>query len=241
MEYTNIGQSAAFDLNNNQLQVLLSGKFGDGCLSTPKSCKDNSLYSSNCIYEEYIDFKIHLLGDLVSNKSFLAKNGYSGKPIWRFYTHVNKDITTIKNMSIEETLNLIDDLGIALWFYDDGSLHKTKLFYNLNTQAFSEEINRDLFVPFFAKFGITAKPTIERKKDGREFWYLRIGKYDGAYEISSILNKYFVSCYSYKIWSSETIQNWSKLQEQLKSMGNPTLSTRKLSNMLKKIEEDCKI
>ena len=42
---TNNGQSAALNLSNEQIQVLLTGKFGDGCLSTPKSCVDNSLYS----------------------------------------------------------------------------------------------------------------------------------------------------------------------------------------------------
>lgn len=140
-------------------------------------------------------------------------------------------------MSVEEALSYMDDLGIALWFYDDGSMHKTKLFYNLNTQAFSEEINRDVFVPFFQKFNIYAKPTIERKKDGREFWYLRISKYEGAYEISQILNKYYVGCYNYKIWSSETIQNWSKMQEYLKSENKSQCSNRMKSSILKKIEQ----
>lgn len=231
------GQSAALNLSNEQLQVILTGKFGDGCLSTPKTCIDNSLYSSNCIHEEYVDFKMKLLGDLAGSKSCIAKNGFSKKPIWQFHTHVNPEITKIKNMDIENALELVDDLGVALWFYDDGSLHKTKLFYNLNTQAFSEEINRELFVPFLSKFNIKAIPTIERKKDGREFWYLRIGKYDGAYEISEILNKYPVECYRYKIWSSETIQNWSKLQEQLKSTGEFNCSTRKKASLLKKIEQ----
>ena len=214
---TNNGQSAALNLSNEQIQVLLTGKFGDGCLSTPKSCVDNSLYSSNSIHEEYVDFKIKLLGNLASKKSRISSNGYAKTPIWQFYTHVSPDITKIKNMDIETALNLMDDLGVALWFYDDGSLHKTKLFYNLNTQAFSQEINQDLFVPFLSKFGIFAKPTIERKRDGREFWYLRISRYEGAYEITQLLNKYPVHCYNYKVWSSETIQNWSKLQEQLKS------------------------
>lgn len=238
---TNNGQSAALNLSNEQLQVLLTGKFGDGCLSTPKTCKDNSMYYSNCIHEEYIDFKIKLLGDLVSSKSFIKSNGYSKTPIWQFYTHVNSEITKIKNMSIEEGLNLMDDLGVALWFYDDGSLHKSKLFYNLNTQSFSREINEDLFIPFLKKFDINAKTTIERKKDGREFWYLRIGKYDGAFEISTILNKYPVNCFNYKIWSSETIQNWSKLQEELKSTNNLNCSTRKKSAILKRIEEQSKL
>ena len=167
----------------------------------------------------------------------MAKNGYAQKPIYRLYTHVDPDIQLIGNMSIEEGLNLMDDLGLAIWFYDDGSLHKTDLFYNLNTQAFSEEVNRDLFVPFLKNFGIIAKPTIERKKDGREFWYLRIGRYDGAYEISQILNKYPVNCYNYKVWSSETIQNWSKLQEWLKNNNGLNFSTRKKSNILRKIEK----
>ena len=195
------------------------------------------MYSTNCIHEEYIDYKIKLLGDLVSNKSFIDKNWYNQTPIYRFYTHVNPDITKIKNMSIEEALTLMDDLGLALWFYDDGSLHKNKLFYNINTQAYSEEVNRELFVPFLKKFNINAVPTVERKKDGREFWYLRIGKYDGAYEISQILNKYPINCYNYKVWSSETIQNWSKLQEWLKSSGNLNFSSRKQASILRKIEK----
>lgn len=236
-ESTNNGQSAALNLSNEQLQVIVSGKFGDGCISTPKTCADNSYFRTNCVYEEYIDFKMKLLGDLVSNKNFTKENGYSKTPIYSCYTHVNPDITTIKNMDIESSLNLLDDLGLALWFYDDGSLHKTKLFYNLNTQDFSEEINRDLFVPFLEKFNIHAKPTIERKKDGREFWYLRIGRYDGAYEISKILDKYRVNCFDYKIWSSETIHNWSKLQEQLKSTGKMNCSTRAKAVLLKKIEQ----
>lgn len=238
MNDTKNGQSAALGLSNEQLQVILTGKFGDGCLTTPKTCVDNSLYSTNCIYEEYIDFKIQLLGDLVSNKNSRINSGYTKKLIWYFTTHVHPGITAIKDMDIESALNLLNELGIALWFYDDGSLHKTKLFYNLNTQAFSEEINRDLFVPFFEQYNIKAKPTVERKKDGKEYWYLRIGRYDGAYEVSKILNKYPVSCFNYKIWSSETIQNWSKLQEQLKSVDDKNLSTRKLSAMLKKIENE---
>lgn len=233
---TNNGQSAALNLSNEQLQVILTGKFGDGCLSTPKTCVDNSIYSSSCIHEEYVNFKMKLLGNLASSKSCVQENGYSKKPIWQFHTHVNPDITRIKNMSIEECLNLMDELGVALWFYDDGSLHKTKLFYNLSTHSFTKEVNEELLVPFLNKFNINAKTTIERKKDGREFWYLRIGRYDGAYEISQILNKYYVNCYDYKIWSPETIQNWSKLQEELKRTDRMNVSTRSKSAILKKVE-----
>lgn len=232
-----IGQSAALNLNNEQLQVLLTGKFGDGCLVVPRSENSNSYYSTNCIHKEYLEFKQKLLGDLANSINYVEHNGFAQKPIYRMSTSAKSSITQIRNMSVEEALSYMDDLGIALWFYDDGSMHKTKLFYNLNTQAFSEEINRDVFVPFFQKFNIYAKPTIERKKDGREFWYLRISKYEGAYEISQILNKYYVDCYNYKIWSSETIQNWSKMQEYLKSENKSQCSNRMKSSILKKIEQ----
>lgn len=67
---------------------------------------------------------------------------------------------------------------------------------------------------------------------------LLTGKFgDGAYEISNILNKYPVDCYNYKVWSSETILNWSKMQEYLKSTDNLNCSTRKKAVILKKIEQ----
>ena len=100
IECTINGKSAALNLSNEQLQVLVSGKFGDGCLSTPKTCVDNSMYSTNCIHKEYIDYKGKLLGDLTSKSNLLLNNGYAEKPIWCLHTHVSPDITTIKNMNI---------------------------------------------------------------------------------------------------------------------------------------------
>lgn len=134
--------------------------------------------------------------------------------------------------SIEKALSLLDELGIAMWFYDDGSLHNSKLFYNLNTHEFSKELQEDLFIPFFNKYNIYPKITKEVKKDGRIFYYLRISKFEGSYEISNILNKCPVNCYKYKVWSSETIQKWSKLQVELKNQGIG-VSNKRFSELLK--------
>ena len=49
------GQSAVTQLSNNQLQVLLTGKFGDGCLlKNPHNL--NYHYSTCSIHKEYIEF-----------------------------------------------------------------------------------------------------------------------------------------------------------------------------------------
>lgn len=200
-----------------QLQVFLASQLGDGCIT--KTNSNSFYYSTNCKFEEYIDFKHTLLGDMFKKKSLLQENGFSKTPIYVMRSKSSSQLCNIKQMSISDVISKLDELGIALWFYDDGSLHQRNLFYNLNTHKFSKDIQENVFIPFFNELGIYPTLRVERKKDGRVFYYLTIGKYDGAMKISQILSKYPVNCYSYKRWSSETIQKWSKLQEELKSEG----------------------
>ena len=61
-------------LSNEQLQVFLSGRLGDGCITTTNT--NSTYYSTNCKYEEYIDFKISLLGNLYKSKSYNECNGF---------------------------------------------------------------------------------------------------------------------------------------------------------------------
>lgn len=218
------------NLTNNQIQVLLTGTFGDGCIRLEKS--GTSVYITNCIHKEYIDYKSKLLEDLWSSNSSNINMGYKQNMIYHCRSKADIRITKIHNLSIEEKLSLFDELGLALWFYDDGSLHKRCNFFNLNTHAFSEEVHKDLLVPFFENLGM--KPLIlkDRKKDGREFSYLYFAKHRGTYEIMKILEKYPIDCFKYKLWSSETIQKWSKLQAELKSKGIENISPRKFTNIL---------
>lgn len=233
---TNNGQSAALHLTEEQIQVLLTGKFGDGCfVQTPNQV----YYGACCIHEEYIKFKAHLLGDLTSKITVIENNGYKKRPIYRLFTSADPRVCLIADESLEDSLNRMNDLGLALWIYDDGSKHKDKDFYQINTQKYSKDVLESMFVPFLkTKFNITAIPTVERKKDGREFWYLRVSKYCGADIINSTLQKYPVECFKYKMWGSETIQKWSKLQEELKSedIDIYSLNPRAISALLKKIE-----
>lgn len=232
-------QSAASNLSNKQYQVLLTGKFGDGCLHKNKGWNANFIYTTNSINKEIVEFKINLLGELAAKSKIkeTINRGFKQNTIYTGHSITSSIITDFYNEDWKESLEKMDELGLALWFYDDGSLHKTKLFYNLNTQKFSKEENEYIAEFLKRRWNIIAIPTIERKADGREFWYLRIRKYEGAFIISEILNKYYLNCYSYKIISSETIQKWSKLQEKLKSTGKDIkeFHPRTLTSMLNKI------
>lgn len=126
---------------------------------------------------------------------------------------------------------MLNELGIALWFYDDGSLHYKYGFFNLNTHEFSKEFQQDVLIPYFNNLGMKPKLLEEKKKDGRIFYYLYFGKHFGTFEIMEILQKYPIDCFKYKLWSSETIQNWSKLKTELKSR-NIEVTPRKFTNIL---------
>jgi hypothetical protein len=220
-------------INEEQEQIILCGKVGDEHLSKPATGKSNSLYITNCVHKEYVEYKKKILGDIAFEIKEVDNNGYKKGKIYTLSTKRLSYITSIQNKNLDYILDRLNEFGLAIWFYDDGSLHKSKLFYNLNTHKFDYSDNIKI-QKFLSKFSINSKITKEIKKDGREFYYQRIGKYDGAYVISKILNKYYISCYSYKIWSSETILKWSKLQEQLKST-NKVYTNHELGKIFCKI------
>lgn len=223
-------------LNDAQKQVILTSRLGDGCLYKERKML-NYYYVTNSKSLEYITFKKELLGNLVTeNIKYLAKNGYSQTYIYSLRSITNPAFKIIKNAPLENILNQLNDLGLALWFYDDGSLHKTKEYYNLYTNKFTLEEHENILVPYFENLGLIPKIRIDRKKDGRVFYYLSFSKYEGAYYITCILKKYLIEYYSYKIWSSETIQKWSKLQEELKSTNSFDLTSRQLSARMKNIK-----
>lgn len=225
-----MGNQQDYNLTNNQLQVLLSGYFGDGSITITENNK--GIFTTNSIYKEYIKFKDELLGNLTTGRIRESVNrGFKQNLIYNIGTVRSDDIRVVYNLPIEKKLELLDDLGLALWFYDDGSLHKKNYFYNLNTHSFDEYTHYNIFVPYFESKGLHPKVFRDKKKDGREFCYLYFGKHFGAFEIAQLLEKYPFDCFKYKLWSSETIQKWSKLKAELKSR-NMVITPRKFENII---------
>lgn len=186
------------DLTSDEIQIILTGIFGDGSLSRSSTYH---LYHTNSRFLKYIKYKQSFLKNLTFGKSSkIEKNGYAQKPIFQFSTQSHPKITEIAEDTLENNLKKMTDFGIALWFYDDSSLHH-KHFYNLCTHAFSKKIQQTLFIPFLQeRLGVKATLAQDRKKDGRHFYYLRINKKDGAEKISALLKKYYCPCYKYKIF-----------------------------------------
>lgn len=201
-------------LTNEQKQVILSGILGDGRL------KHGRAFFS-CIHKEYMELKKKLLGDIGLLVERKENNGYKkGAFIYKLQTLVHPEIKKYESYSIEGILKELDELGIALWVLDDGSRHKKNNFYNINTHALDRQIEEDLLIPFFNKLNIFPKITTETKKDGRCFSYLYIAKWVGAMEISRILRKIPLECYSYKLMPIEMEEAYFKYKdlEEFKDM-----------------------
>jgi len=206
-----------YGLTKNEIQLLLSLYFGDGCY-TKGSLKGEYMISTSCIHKDYLEYKQELISSLKCSKIRYSKNeGYKKNGmIHRWGINSHKSITKLYLSSFEEKLKMLDELGLALWFYDDGSLHKKALFYNLCTHSFTIE-EQELILSRLLDFGIKGHLLKENKKDGRVFYYIVVNKCDGAHLVSKIMSKIKIESLKYKLWSSTTIQEWSTLQEEWKS------------------------
>ena len=213
-------------MTNNLKQLYISGILGDGHL------KSSGAIMFSCIHEEYMKWKKKLANGIGSEVCEMDNKGFKkdGK-IFKYSIQKNDVGKWFLDKNIEDFIGDLDELGLALWMYDDGSLHKKNLFYNINTHALSREIEEEVLIPKLNEFGIFPKVLTETKKDGRVFSYLYVSKYKGAFAINDILNKFPLECYKYKRIPELIVDNYRFLKKQYKGvMVNETA----LSLMIKK-------
>jgi hypothetical protein len=193
-------KTANCNITEDAIQVILTGVVGDGSI-TRKSTDLNAYFTTACVYKDFIYYKYTLLGDLASSRKTSINHGYKTREIHSLLSRRHRIITEIGNNSLERNLKMLNDLGVALWFYDDGTLHKNSWCYHLCTHAFSLEEHQDLIIPFLQKYlDVKVCLASETKTDGRHFYYCRINKRQGAKNISDLLGKYPIDCYNYKRW-----------------------------------------
>lgn len=210
------------NMNNTVLQLLISGYLGDGCLN-----KDGSM-SFSSKHREYLNFKKELCPEVFTDIKECKNNGYSDSTL---FTLRMKTSIMGKNFSRDPNsfIKLIDELGLALWLYDDGSLHKDSHFFNINSHSFTKNFQESVLIPILNNFKIFPKIMIERKFDGRVFHYLYVPKQKGVYTISNLLKKYKVDCYSYKIIPDTELLKWNYL---VKRFNGFKISGKSLSNLI---------
>jgi hypothetical protein len=101
------------------------------------------------------------------------KSGYGGtKTIHKFSTRVHERLTEVSNVSIEEIINDLDRFDLFLWYMDDGSWHINRNTMHLYSNMLNESQTELLIAKIKELYGIAPRKRIDRKKDGRQFYYL---------------------------------------------------------------------
>lgn len=131
-------QNPQFQLNDLQIQLLLGGKLGDGNFKTngKVGCYYRESHAENEL--EYLTWKANVFGkDILSAKgvhpirfqkreSAPNKNVYTILQPYLFSTKTSSVFNKYKDMSILETIDLMDYRGLIIYLLDDGWINYDK-------------------------------------------------------------------------------------------------------------------
>lgn len=156
--------------------LIKNAILGDGTLRVhKKTCHIRYISSS----KEYIEFKKSLIvGSNLTRISILDNMQYSGYK--DDYSIHRVDISGIPkeeagvtdSIEIEAVIEQLDEYDLFLWYLDDGSWHKTRNTMHLYCNMLNEKQTNLLCDKIESIHGIRPTIRIDRKKDGRQFYYL---------------------------------------------------------------------
>jgi len=188
-------------------QLLMSAHLGDGCFYR-KLNTHNYKVVFNSVNKEYLEMKKAQFPKFFHNITVRKNAGYSTNQIYSLASKSNLTITNFASLSLPDVLNKLSGFGLALWIQDDGTLHKIKNRYQLSTHSFTYDEHEKYILPFFNKLELFPKIYTESKS--KNYYYLAFSVNDTV-KLSNLITPYVIPSFSYKILSSETIPDGSRV------------------------------
>jgi superfamily II DNA or RNA helicase len=150
-------------LSEEGRQVILGSSLGDGSIQfgNPKSVGARFVTTHCKEQKEYLNYKYSFL-DKLSVPSTPIKSGYTGRQEPRNSTRSSPEIAAIGKMPKEKRVSMLDWLGLAMWYFDDGSYGRKS--GSIATCA-ATDVVMDALVARFKKLGV--KATAHKKRDKR--------------------------------------------------------------------------
>lgn len=169
--------------NKKQLQFIYGGVLGDGCISQRKDIDFTQyILTQNEEHKEYIYWIFDSFKNMCKHKDLkyfkssfkkfktpIGDKEYFCKGSYRMATRGYKFLNDIKNMSIYEIIDNIQELGLSIYFLDDGS--KKNKFWSLCMGELSiDEVN--YFIDKLQFFNIYVKRLYNHRIMNKEYIYL---------------------------------------------------------------------
>ena len=203
------------NLSQTQKELIIGSLFGDGHVAKHhegiNSCRFIESHSIKQL--EYLEYKKNILQNFVSGDTRIIDNtktkSYGQKPTYCFEAVLHKEFVQFRQMFYRDGIKIIPDIQItpfslAIWYYDDGSLSKSKKNWKpsarFHTEGFSEfsvktcqKILSDCF-------------SIENSiLDYRGYKILSLNTHNTE-KLLEIISRYPVNCMAYKLHSYNPVE-----------------------------------
>lgn len=221
------------EISETQKQVVLGSLLGDANIHIVKSKRISSKYINKGTRArikfqhgprqfKYIDFKYTILKEHVGTAPKITKNNGFGKVLKKFSTKCNfyesckSVINNNKKSPNINWLNQITELGLAVWYMDDGSISNSSA--RFHTEGFSIKENKLLCKWLKNKFDIECKIS-HYIKNNHKLYYISLSR-NGTRQLAKLISKYIPKFMRYKLPQGE----FDKFDESILNLRSNSLS-----------------
>lgn len=153
-------------------RVAKNAILGDGILRVNKTTAAITYISTDLKLLAHKEMLLHSEGLEITVKKTQA-SGYGGtKTIHVYATTAGEKVKEASDVGVEALIQDLTKEDIYLWYLDDGSWHKHRHTMHLYSNELDNERSMLLIKRIEELYGIAPALRIDRKKDGRQFYYL---------------------------------------------------------------------
>lgn len=184
------------------MNIFINARIGDGCFHKYSTCKHWSI-SFSSINKPWIEHKheISSCSNSIHTREQSIK-AYGKRLIYQFHM-TSKEADEYAILPVESLIERMDVYDLIWLYLDDGSWHKKKHYMHIYTNSLSKLDNMLLINHMNHILNIKPKLRIDRKKNGKEYYYLALSVSDSnsfKVHIVDYLKKYpNLSCFNYKV------------------------------------------
>ena len=197
-------------LTEVQKSVVIGCLLGDGYLRRLKG-RQNAFLEINHSYKQkdYVDWKYNILKDIC--KSGPKKREYNNRVAYRFYTKAHLKLTELLKAFYKDGNKIIpdfrlDNLTLAVWYMDDGSMVSDSDVY-FNTQQFTNKDQIKLLKKL-EEIGISTRLNKDKH-------YKRIRLLKSSIKVlTELIKPYLIPSMRYKV-GYDPVETCSLVKEQI--------------------------